>query len=107
VLVTSLEVEDTPPDAIDLLVADGRVRLPRAHPELDVLRQRRGRRDRGALLRPPPPVGLCGHTALGEAAASVHGLLRATADAGSREILTVGAQEEFVAPSQRFAVEEV
>ena len=45
--------------------------------------------------------------ALGRAAASVHGLLRRTADAGSREILLVAAQEEFVAPSRSFDVEEV
>ena len=46
-------------------------------------------------------------TALGEAAASIFGLLKRTAEAGSREILTVAAQDEFVAPTQRFAVEEI
>jgi pyridoxine kinase len=45
--------------------------------------------------------------ALGEAAASVYGLLKRTAEAGSREILTVAAQDEFVSPSERFAVEAV
>ena len=40
--------------------------------------------------------------ALEAAASSVFGLLRRTAEAGSREILTVAAQEEFVAPTQRF-----
>lgn len=45
--------------------------------------------------------------ALAAAAASIFGLLRRTAEAGSREILTVAAQEEFVAPSQVFAAEEV
>ena len=40
--------------------------------------------------------------ALEAAGSSVHGLLRRTAEAGSREILTVAAQEEFVAPSQWF-----
>ena len=46
-------------------------------------------------------------TALGEAAASTYGLLRRTAEAGSREILTVAAQDEFVSPSERFPVEAV
>ena len=46
-------------------------------------------------------------TALGEAAASVYGLLRRTAAAGSREILLVAAQDELVSPTQRFAVERV
>ena len=39
---------------------------------------------------------------LGLAASSVFGVLRRTAEAGSRELLTVAAQEEFVAPSRRF-----
>ena len=45
--------------------------------------------------------------ALGRAAASVWGLLRRTEEAGSREILLVGAQDEVVAPSRSFPVEEV
>jgi pyridoxine kinase len=43
--------------------------------------------------------------ALERAAASIHGLLRRTAEAGSRELLTVAAQEEFVAPSHLFPAE--
>lgn len=45
--------------------------------------------------------------ALSAAASSVFGLLRRTLEAGSREILTVAAQEEFVAPSRVFAAEAV
>ena len=44
---------------------------------------------------------------MGEAAASLYGLLKRTAQAGSREILTVAAQEEFVSPTRRFPVEEI
>jgi pyridoxine kinase len=40
--------------------------------------------------------------ALEAAGSSIYGLLRRTEAAGSREILTVAAQEEFVAPTQRF-----
>ena len=40
-------------------------------------------------------------------AASIYGLLKRTAEAGSREILTVAAQDEFVSPSRRFAVEKI
>ena len=40
--------------------------------------------------------------ALEAAAASVFGVLRRTAEAGSREILSVAAQEEFVSPTRRF-----
>jgi pyridoxine kinase len=40
--------------------------------------------------------------AMEEAGSAVHGLLRRTAEAGSREILTVAAQQEFVEPTTRF-----
>ena len=43
--------------------------------------------------------------ALERAAASIHGLLRRTAEAGSRELLTIAAQEEFVAPGTAFVAE--
>ena len=43
--------------------------------------------------------------ALEAAGSAIHGLLRLTAAAGSREILTVAAQEEFVAPGVRFLAE--
>ena len=45
--------------------------------------------------------------ALGAAASSVFGLLARTEAAGSREILLVAAQDEYVTPSRTFAVEEV
>jgi pyridoxine kinase len=34
-------------------------------------------------------------------------LLKRTAEAGSREILTVAAQDEFVKPTRRFPAEEI
>jgi pyridoxine kinase len=37
----------------------------------------------------------------------VHGLLAATEAARSREILLIAAQDEFVAPTRTFAVQEV
>jgi pyridoxine kinase len=46
-------------------------------------------------------------TALAAAGSAVHGVLKRTAAAGSREILTVAAQDEFVAPSELFATEIV
>ena len=45
--------------------------------------------------------------ALSAAASSIYGVLRQTSQAGSREILTVAAQEEFVAPSRVFAATRV
>jgi pyridoxine kinase len=106
VLVTSLRTSDTPEDSIDMLAGEG------------------GRfwRLRTALL--PISVNGAGDAiaalflfhrlrwgdaavALSSAASSVYGLLRRTAEAGSREILTVEAQEEFVTPGTVFPAEEV
>jgi pyridoxine kinase len=45
--------------------------------------------------------------ALSRASSSVFGVLKRTADAASREILLVDAQEEFVNPSRVFAAEPI
>ena len=106
ILVTSLHTEDTPSDAIDLLASDAggmwRVRTPRlplsvngagdAIAALFLVHWARTRSAREALER---------------ASSSVFGLLRRTAEAGSREILTVAAQDEFVNPTRSFAAEPV
>ena len=103
-LVTSLHTEETPADAIELLAAEGGALLAAADAAAAASRQRRGRRDRRAVPVPPPALRQRG-VALAAAASSVYGMLRRTAEAGSREILTVAAQEEFVAPSQWFHAE--
>ena len=106
VLVTSLLTTETPDDCLDLLAADAgglwRVRTPRLNVSVN------GAGDAIAALffvhyarqRSAPE-------ALGAAAASIYGLLRRTQEAGSREILLVAAQDEFVAPTRRFAVEQL
>jgi pyridoxine kinase len=106
VLVTSVEARETPADAIDLIAGEGgrfwRVRTPKLSLAVN------GAGDAiAALFFVHFARSRSAAKALGEAAASVYGLLKRTAEAGSREILTVEAQEEFVAPSRRFAVEEV
>jgi pyridoxine kinase len=106
VLVTSLHTRETPPDAIDLLAAEAgefwRVRTPRLSLSVN------GAGDAiAALFFVHYARTGSAAAALAEAAASVYGLLKRTADAGAREILLVAAQDEFVAPTQRFAVESV
>jgi pyridoxine kinase len=106
VMVTSLVTDDTPDDAVDLLSAEAgrffRVRTPKLDVELN------GAGDAVAALffvhwlRTRDAA-----TALGHAAAAVHGLLARTAAAGSRELLLVAAQEELVTPGQLFDVREV
>jgi pyridoxine kinase len=106
VLTTSLVADDTPDDAVDLLASEGgrhwRVRTPR----LDVSVNGAGDAIAALFLAHWLATGSAA-TALGRAAASVHGLLARTLAAGSRELVLVEAQDELVAPSVRFPVEDV
>ena len=101
VLVTSLNVADTPPDCVDMLVgADGhfhRLRTPRLPLVVN------GAGDAIAALFLFHCLNLKSPVAAMEAAgSSIYGLLRRTHEAGSREILIVAAQAEFVAPRDHF-----
>ena len=106
VLTTSLVADDTPDDAIDLLASEGgrhwRVRTPR----LDVSLNGAGDAIAALFLAHWLRTGSAAE-ALGRASASVFGLLARTAEAGSREILLVAAQEEFVHASRTFEVAEI
>jgi pyridoxine kinase len=104
VLVTSLKVAETPEDQIELLAAEGgefhRVRTPMLPLSVN------GAGDAIAALFLFHRIKTGSVAAAAAAAASsVYGLLRRTSEAGSREILTVSAQEEFVAPSRVFLPE--
>jgi len=100
VLLTSLRTETTPDDATDMLVSEaGRFHLLRTPLlKLDV----NGAGDAVAALflfhrlRSGSEV-----IALEAAGSAIYGVLRLTEAAGSSEILTVAAQEEFVAPGTR------
>jgi pyridoxine kinase len=101
VLLTSLETELTPGDHMDLLVGEnGRFHLLRT-PRLPVAVNGAGDAIAALFLFHRIASGSA-VKALEEAGSAVHGLLRRTAEAGSREILTIAAQEEFVAPATRF-----
>jgi pyridoxine kinase len=106
VAVTSLALDETPPDAVDVLAAD----------------------DSGAWLARTPKVPIavngagdlfaalffhhrleCGSTraALSKAVSSVFGIVAATRAAGARELALIDAQEEFPRPSQLIPAEPV
>lgn len=106
VLTTSLVAEDTPSDAVDLLASEGgrhvRVRTPR----LDLSVNGAGDAIAALFFVHWLRSGSVAD-ALGAAAASVHGLLARTLAAGSRELVLVEAQDELVAPTRTFPVEEV
>jgi pyridoxine kinase len=106
ILVTSLEAKETPADSMDLVAGEGgrfwRVRTPKLSISVN------GAGDAvAALFFVHYARTRSAATALAEAGSSIYGLLKRTEEAGSREILTVAAQDEFVSPSRRFAVEEV
>jgi pyridoxine kinase len=106
VLTTSLVAEDTPDDAVDLLASEGGRHWRMRTPRLDVSVNGAGDAIAALFLAHWLDTRSAAE-ALARAGASVHGLLAATEAAGSREILLVAAQDEFVAPSLPFAVEEV
>ncbi len=98
ILVTSLRTSDTPGNSIDLLASDGNSRFLVRTPKLPI--SVNGAGDAIAAL-------FFAHylqnesiaQALSAAASSVFGILKHTADKGSREILLIEAQEEIVKPS--------
>jgi pyridoxine kinase len=101
ILVTSLHLEDTPTDAIDVAASESgsawRVRTPR----LDVSPNGAGDCIAARLFF-HWLIARSARIALESAVASVFGLLSRTAEAKSRELLLVAAQDEFVAPSRTF-----
>ncbi len=106
VLVTSLHTDETPAGSVDLAAGEGgtvwRVRTPR----LGLAVNGAGDAIAALFLVHHLSTGSA-RAALERAAASVYGLLKRTEEAGSREILTVAAQEEFVSPTWTFPAEEV
>jgi pyridoxine kinase len=101
VLLTSLELQETPSGHIDLMVGEGgRFHLLRT-PLLPVAVNGAGDAIAALFLFHRLQTGSAA-AALEAAGSSIYGLLKRTAEAGSREILTVAAQDEFVSPTRRF-----
>lgn len=97
VLVTSLDVDATPDDVVDMLAADGQGFWLLRTPRLPLAVNGAGDAVAALFLFHLLRTGDA-RTALEAAGSAIHGVLRRTAEAGSREILTVQAQDEFVAP---------
>jgi pyridoxine kinase len=104
VVAKSLELDDTPADALDMLAGDEagfwRLRTPKLPIAVN------GAGDVFAALffhhwleaRATPE-------ALSRAASSVHAIVSATLAEGSRELALIAAQDELIRPSQLFAAE--
>ena len=106
VLLTSLETETTPGDHIDMLAAEADACHLLRTPRLPVSINGAGDAIAALFLFHRLRHGSA-RIALEMAGSSVHGLLRRTAEAGSREIMLVAAQDELVTPSRRFTAVSV
>jgi pyridoxine kinase len=92
VLVTSVNVEETPEDAIDLLASDGGGRFRLRTPKLPIAVNGAGDAIAALFFLHYIRTGSA-RAALSSAASAVFGILRRTADAGSRELLLIDAQD--------------
>lgn len=106
ILVTSVLAQETPRDCIDLVVSSEGTRFRVRTPMLPLAINGAGDAI-SALFFVHYLQTRDMAEALARAASSVYGLLRRTAEAGSREILLVAAQDEFVNPSTRFTAERL
>jgi pyridoxine kinase len=104
VLVTSLHTEETPDNAIDLVASDAAGRFRLRTPRLPLAINGAG--DAIAALFFLHYVSTRSvSVALSRSASSLFGILRRTAEAGSRELLLIDAQDEIVAPTWAFSAE--
>ncbi|MEW6451589.1 MAG: pyridoxal kinase PdxY [Pseudomonadota bacterium] len=106
VLVTSLVAEETPDDSIDLLACDDTGRYRLRTPKLPISVNGAGDSIAALFFAHHLRTGSAAE-ALSRAASSVFGILKRTAEAGSREILLIEAQDEIVNPSRLFRPEPV
>jgi pyridoxine kinase len=104
VLVTSLCVDDTPADAVDLLASDETGQFRLRTPKLDVAANGAGDAIAAMFCAHYLRSGRIGE-AVSRAASSVFGVLGKTAETGAPEIQLVLAQDEIVNPSRVFAAE--
>lgn len=100
VLLTSLRTQATPADCLDMLVGEGAAFHLLRSPLLGLDINGAGDAVAALFLFHRRTSGSA-VAALEAAGSAIHGVLRRTAAAGSRELLMVAAQEEFVAPTTR------
>lgn len=106
ILVTSLHTDDTPEDAIDLLVSDDKDRFRLRTPRLELRVNGAGDAIAALFFAHFLRTGKI-DAALSNAASAIFGVLTKTAEAGSGELQLVVAQQEIVEPSQVFEVEAI
>jgi pyridoxine kinase len=102
ILMTSVRLEDTPGGSLDVLAGAGAALYRVRTPMLPFTGNGAGDTIAALFLfhllkTTDAPA------ALSAAASAVHGIIRRTLDAGSRELLLIAAQDEIVSPTQTFA----
>jgi pyridoxine kinase len=106
ILVTSVHTDDTPGDRIDMIASENGAKFRLRTPLLDISVNGAGDAIAALFFFHWLNSGSIAE-ALARAGSSIHGLLKRTSQAGSREILLIAAQKEFVAPSERFSPERI
>jgi pyridoxine kinase len=106
VLVTSLQVADTPEDSTELLVSDGDERFVLRTPRLPVVVSGAGDAIAALFFARHLATGALAES-LSLAASSIFGVLNRTAEEGAAEMLLVEAQDELVKPSKRFKAKAI
>jgi pyridoxine kinase len=106
VLATSLATDETPADAVDLVVSDAAGRFRLRTPKLALPANGAGDAMAALFFAHLMRHGSAAE-ALGRAASSLFGILRRTAQAGARELTLIEAQDEIVAPSVEFKPEPI
>jgi pyridoxine kinase len=106
VLVTSMHINDTPSECIDLAVSDGIERCRLRMPELPIAVGGAGDVMAALFFAHHLRTGSAAE-AMSLAASSVFGLLNRTVEAGSNEMLLVEAQEEIVDPGRIFVAQKI
>lgn len=104
VLVTSLHVEDTPKDSIDLVASDKTGRFRLRTPKLPLAVNGAGDAIAALFFAHYLRSGKIDE-ALSRAASAIFGVLTKTVEMGASEIQVVAAQQEIVEPSRVFAAE--
>lgn len=104
ILVTSHVGENTGEGMVDLVASSPAGRFRLRTPRLDLAVNGAGDAIAALFLVHLLRAGDAGE-AMALAASSIHGVLRLTAERGSRELLTIAAQEQLVAPSRVFRAE--
>ena len=104
ILVTSLHTEETPENSIDLLASDESGCFMVRTPRLPLVVNGAGDAIAALFFAHYLRSGKIAE-ALSRASSAIFGVLAKTAEAGSREIQLVAAQDEIVKPSRLFEAE--